>query len=176
VKDVKAGQAYDFVVKAVDERDNSTPSFVNTESIKPMAPTNPTVDDGFNTYGWTDVPGYSEPTDYEYSVNNGQTWKQVTANPQPVGDGEIRAGAVQVRVKSNEETGDPAGLPLKSNKDFTENNVHDVYSVERTLTRGKELAVNVKINQQAAYSDDAYVVFELFKGNRSMMINAIPIH
>ncbi|USK35985.1 fibronectin type III domain-containing protein [Bacillus sp. F19] len=29
VKDVKAGQAYDFVVKAVDERDNSTPSFVN---------------------------------------------------------------------------------------------------------------------------------------------------
>ncbi|USK35987.1 hypothetical protein LIT25_12280 [Bacillus sp. F19] len=83
---------------------------------------------------------------------------------------------MQVRVKFSEETGDPAGLPLKSNKDFTENNVHDVYFVEGTLTRGNELAVNVKINQQAAYSDDAYVVFELFKGNRSMMINAIPIH
>ncbi|QED46875.1 hypothetical protein [Cytobacillus dafuensis] len=66
-----------------------------------MAPTNPTVDDGFNTYGWTDVPRYSEPIDYEDSVNNGQTWKQVTANPQPVGEGEIRAGAVQARVKSN---------------------------------------------------------------------------
>jgi hypothetical protein len=72
---------------------------------------------------------------------------------------------VQVRVKSSEETGDPTGLPLKSNKDLTENNVHDVYSVEGTLTRGKELAVNVKINQQVL-SDDAYVVFELFKGNK----------
>ena len=48
---------------------------------------------------------------------------------------------MQVRVKSSEETGDPTGLPLKSNKDLTENNVHDVYSVEGTLTRGKELAV-----------------------------------
>ncbi|PEJ35916.1 hypothetical protein CN689_05505 [Peribacillus butanolivorans] len=57
MKDVKAGQAFDFVVKAEDERDNSTPSFVNTESIKPMAPTNPKVDDGFNTYGWTDGDG-----------------------------------------------------------------------------------------------------------------------
>ncbi|WP_236693900.1 hypothetical protein [Sporosarcina globispora] len=37
---------------------------------------------------------------------------------------------------------------MQSNKDCPENNVHDVYSVERILTRGKELAVNVKINHK----------------------------
>ena len=89
VKDVKAGQAYDFVVKAVDERDNSTPSFVITNSIKPKhQPILRLTMDLIHMAG-LDVPGYSEPTDYEYSFKNGQTWKQVRANPKPVRVGEI---------------------------------------------------------------------------------------
>ncbi|WP_052737671.1 PA14 domain-containing protein [Bacillus sp. SA1-12] len=174
VKNVSANQTYEFVVKSVDERDNSAPRMVNTESIKPIAPTNPSVDDGLNTFGWENVPGYEEPANYEYSINGGETWESVTANPQPIENGNFPVGDVQVRVKADEVI--PAGVPLKSNKAFTENNLHETFSVEGTLTRGKQLAVNVKVARQAAYSDAAYVVFELFKGNTPMMMNAVPIH
>ncbi len=82
----------------------------------PAAPTNPLVNDIANSFGWTVVPGYNSYSYYEYSTNKGVTWRNSTANPQPVGDYNFPAGTVQVRLKA---TGDaPAGSVLVSDKQF----------------------------------------------------------
>lgn len=81
----------------------------------PDAPTNPTHDDAANTFGWTNVSGYTNPSQYEYSVDNGSNWSDVTANPQTVGDVSLVVGHVQVRVKTNNDE----ALILKSTQRFT---------------------------------------------------------
>ncbi|MDP4097011.1 PA14 domain-containing protein [Paenibacillus sp. P96] len=175
VEGTKSGQDYVFAVTAVDKRDNSPASTISTDGNVPAAPTLPVVNDGYNTFGWTNVPGYAEPADYEYSVDGGSTWKDVTANPQPVGDADYAAGTVMVRVKANEAAGTAAGLPLASDKPFTANSVHHTYSLTGTLTREKGLKVEVEVEQLAEYSGEAYVVFELLNGDTPLLINAIPV-
>ncbi|MFM9279805.1 PA14 domain-containing protein [Paenibacillus jiagnxiensis] len=170
-----SGQDYVFAVTAVDKRDNSPASTVSTAGNVPAAPTLPVVDDGYNTFGWTNVPGYSEPSNYEYSVDGGTSWKDVTANPQPVGDGDYAAGAVMVRVKADQAKGMAAGLTLASDKPFTANSVHRTYSVTGALTREKGMKVEIEVEKLAEYSGDAYVVFELLNGDTPLLINAIPV-
>ncbi|PJN54408.1 hypothetical protein PAEVO_11290 [Paenibacillus sp. GM2FR] len=175
VEGTDPNQTYAFAVKAVDKRDNSPAATVTTSGNKPAAPTAPVVDDGRNTFGWTNVPGYGQPSDYEFSTDGGATWKPVTANPHPVGDSQYPAGTVMVRVKADEAGGRPAGMHLASDKPFTENSVHDTYQLSGQLTREGQLKVDVVVEQTAEYSGDAYVVFELMDGNKPLLINAIPI-
>ncbi|MNJ46195.1 hypothetical protein D3C77_413200 [compost metagenome] len=169
------GEAYEFAVKAVDKRDNSVASVVNTAGNVPAAPTAPVVDDGHNTFGWSNVPGYNDLTDYEYSVDGGKHWLVVTANPQPVGDFNYSAGAVMVRVKANEALGMAAGLSLASDKAFTVNSIYDTYSLIGEIKRDNQLQIDITVDQLADYSGDAYVVFELLNGNTPLLINAIPL-
>jgi|GEM_PF-666750 len=84
----------------------------------PPAPTNPQVNDKANTFGWTNVPGFDNVSDYEYTVNGGSEWRDCKANPQPVGNRSYAKGAVQVRVKADAVTGRPAGAALASDKRF----------------------------------------------------------
>jgi len=85
----------------------------------PEAPTAPAVHDGLNTFGWSYVPGFGSPTDYEYSLDEGDNWLDVSANPQPVPDQAYAAGEVQVRVKADASNGRPAGAVLASAAAFT---------------------------------------------------------
>lgn len=169
------GQTYEFAVKAVDKRDNSAAATVTTAGSMPAAPTAPVVDDGYNTFGWTNVPGFDEPSDYEYSVDGGTNWLPVEANPQPVGDGDYAAGAVRVRVKADEASGREAGMPLLSDRPFTVNNIHDTYKLTGELTGDDQLKVHVAIEQLADFDGHPYVVFELMDGNTPLLINAIPV-
>ncbi|MGP4038828.1 PA14 domain-containing protein [Gracilibacillus sp. D59] len=166
---------YEFVVKAVDERDNSEGVTISTESIQVAAPTEPIVDDGYNRFGWTNVAGFDQPSDYEFTVDNGETWETVTANPQPVGDRNIPESHVQVRVKANDEMERPAGLALVSPEAFTKNSITKTYQVDGSISRNDKLVVNVSVEKQAEYDKDAYVVFQLMKENRPVLINAIPL-
>jgi uncharacterized protein YjdB len=175
VEESTKDKPYIFVVKAVDKRDNALPAEVSTDTAVPAAPTLPVVDDGYNTFGWTNVPGYSEPSNYEYSVDGGTSWKDVTANPQPVGDGDYAAGTVMVRVKADEAKGMAAGLALASDKPFKANSIHRTYSVTGALTREKGMKVEIEVEQLAEYSGDAYVVFELLNRDTPLLINAIPV-
>ncbi|MNW25225.1 Alkaline phosphatase precursor [compost metagenome] len=170
-----SGQDYVFVVTAVDKRDNSPVSTVSTAGNVPAAPTLPVVNDGYNTFGWTNVPGYSELTDYEYSLDGGTIWKAVTANPQLIEDGDYAVGTVMVRVKANETKQMAAGLPLASDKPFTANSVHRTYSVTGALTRERGLKIEIDVEQLAEYNGDAYVVFELLNGDTPLLINALPV-
>ncbi len=75
----------------------------------PTAPTAPLVDDTNDTFGWTYHPDFMDASDYEISLDGGDTWNDVTSNPYPVGDVSIALGDVNVRVKDiNEGTGNPA--------------------------------------------------------------------
>ncbi|MCS7463156.1 PA14 domain-containing protein [Paenibacillus doosanensis] len=169
------GETYEFAVKAVDKRDNSEASIISTSGNLPAAPTSPLVDDGYNTFGWTNVPGYGELADYEYSIDGGKQWLPVTANPQPVGDDDYPAGAVQVRVKANAATGAEAGLALVSNKPFTVNHILDTYKITGEIKRARQLQVNVALEPMAEYAADAYTVFELLDGDTPILVNAVPV-
>lgn len=83
----------------------------------PGAPTSPVHDDDANTFGWSYVSGYTDPTGYEYSVDQGSSWSDVTSNPVNVGDVSLQAGDVQVRVKKAGVK--DAGAILKSTKAYT---------------------------------------------------------
>lgn len=165
-------QMYQFAVRAVDKRDNSVASTVGTT---PDAPTVPVVDDGRNTFGFTNVPGYSEVANYEYSVDGGVKWLPVTANPQPVGDYDYPAGSVRVRVKADDASGVTAGVPLVSDKPYTVNSILGNYSLSGEIKRTDQLQVDVTVKQLSDYSGEAYVVFELLKGDTPILINAVPL-
>ena len=89
----------------------------------PDAPTNPVQDDVNNTFGWTNVAGFTQASDYEYSVDGGTSWVTATANPQPLPDAAYAIGAVQARVKANISTSQPEGEALSSTIAFTINPV-----------------------------------------------------
>lgn len=162
---------YEFAVKTVDKRDNSEAVTVKTEGNAAASPLNPIVDDAANTFGWTNAPGFTAPSDYEYSVGGGATWQPAAANPQPIGAGEYPAGSVSVRVKENASPGIKAGVPLPSDQAFT----NDTYALSGKLTRDGKLKVDVTVKQLDDFSGEANVVFQLLQGNTPVLINAIPI-
>ncbi|WNS41875.1 PA14 domain-containing protein [Paenibacillus sp. MMS20-IR301] len=166
---------YEFVIKAVDKRDNSSETTVLSGGEQPSAPTAPVIDDARNTFGWTPVPGYTDAASYEYSLDAGLNWQQVTVNPQPISDGSYAAGMVQVRIKGDEAAGTPAGGALLSDKSFTLNDITDTYVIEGVLKRENQLQVEVTLDHLTDYSGSAYVVFELLDGDTPLLINALPL-
>jgi hypothetical protein len=87
----------------------------------PDAPINGVVNDGIelNTFGWDYATGFNQNNQYEYSINAGLSWKEVTDNPQNINDNDLAEGDVQVRVKGRAEIFLPTGKALKSTKAFT---------------------------------------------------------
>lgn len=170
-------QAYQFVVKAVNKRDNSAPATVTSAGNTPIAPTAPVVDDAHNTFGWTNAPGYADVTDYEYSLDNGATWKAATANPQPIANGDYASGAVQVRIAALAELGISAGTPLISNKAYTKNDTRDTFLLTGTIERGDQIKVAVNVEELTSYDEEAYLVFQLVKGTSPtpILISAVPL-
>ncbi|SFC74606.1 hypothetical protein SAMN02745724_02432, partial [Pseudoalteromonas denitrificans DSM 6059] len=73
-------------------------------TVKPLPaepPTNGVVDDNQNTFSWTPVPNFNSATDYEYSLNAGLTWQDVTGNLViNIGNIDIGINKVHVRVKA----------------------------------------------------------------------------
>ncbi|MGO4107878.1 PA14 domain-containing protein [Paenibacillus sp. YAF4_2] len=175
--DTNLDQSYQFVVKAVNKRDNSEAKVVTSAGDEPAAPTAPVQDDAHNTFGWTNVPAYPAISNYEYSVDNGTTWLPAIANPQPIGDGDYSAGTVQVRVKADASLGIASGAPLVSTKAFTKNDTRDTFLLSGTIDRGEQMKVSVNVEQLTDYNDDAYVVFQLMKGNnpQPILVSAVPL-
>ncbi|UJF31492.1 PA14 domain-containing protein [Paenibacillus hexagrammi] len=173
IEGIDPSKAYEFAVKAVDKRDNSLPVTVSTAVA---APTNPVADDGRNTFGWTNVPGFDDPSSYEYSVDGGSSWMPVTANPQPIGNYDYAAGSVMVRVKGDEAAEAPPGAALASQSAFTADNSLGKYSFTGEMKRGQQLQLDVTVEKlDADYHDGAYAVFELMDGDAPLLISAVPI-
>ncbi len=84
---------------------------------RPNAPTNPVIDDENDTFAFTYVMGYTNPSDYEFSVDNGKTWETCVSNTQRVPSNAYDVGTVQVRVRGID--GYLPGVALKSDVAFT---------------------------------------------------------
>ncbi len=90
----------------------------NGETVSvPNAPTNAVVDDNNDTIGFTPLADVPNATDYEFSINAGQTWETCVTNPQYVGGGVYEEANVQVRLKAID--GEKAGAILRSNEAYT---------------------------------------------------------
>ncbi|MFE5321689.1 glycoside hydrolase domain-containing protein [Paenibacillus sp. NPDC056579] len=152
-------------------------SFAAVKQLKkPEAPTVPVVDDKANTFGWTFVPGFEQPADYEYSTDGGLKWKPVTTNPQTVGPLAFEAGKVQVRVKADEGSGHTIGHVLISNAAYTSDIQWDVYDLKADVHRNGNMDVRVTGTLKGDYADSAVVVFQLMDGyERALMSNAVPV-
>lgn len=85
-------------------------------NITPPAPTAGVVDDSANTFNFTYATGYTNNSDYEYSINNG-AYQTVTAKPISVGDIAISSGQLRVRVKA--ATGRNSSAALTNSAPFT---------------------------------------------------------
>ena len=166
---------YTFVVKAVNKRNNSEGIAIRPERKRIAAPTEGVVNDRFNTFAWANTPGFDSTNDYEYSVDGGKTWLDVTNNPQPVGNVGYAAGHVQVRVKANADLGREAGLALSSDEPFTEKTIHHTYHISGSLTEGKRLKIDIDVSRVAEYVEGAYLVFQLMNGKQPELINAVPL-
>ena len=81
------------------------------------SPSSPIVDDDTGTFGWTVIPEYAAFGLYEYTIDNGATWNDCTANPQTGITTAIDAGHVQVRLKATDKHN--YGTALKSTEAFT---------------------------------------------------------
>jgi hypothetical protein len=88
-----------------------------TALTQPASPTSPTQDDDADTFGWTNTTGFPNVTDYQFSLDNGISWKTATSNPIYVENLDIDLGFVQVRIKAVEAQ-NAAGELLKSTQTF----------------------------------------------------------
>ena len=66
---------------------------------KPSSPTIPVVDDANNQFGWTNVSGFADLVDYEFSTDGGKSFSDVSNKPQDLADSNFAIGDVCVRVK-----------------------------------------------------------------------------
>ncbi|HEY0653683.1 MAG TPA: RICIN domain-containing protein, partial [Chryseosolibacter sp.] len=77
-----------------------------------VIPSAAVANDSENTLSWTDAISFPGITNYEYSVDRGQSWKPVETKPQHVGNGTYTYGMVRVRVKGDPSANRTPGLPL----------------------------------------------------------------
>lgn len=90
---------------------------VNKATSSVAAPTNGVVDDTANTFTFAAATGYDEASLYEYSTDGGANWKACTAFTINVGNIEVTAGNLQVRLKSTDDYN--SGNILSSTEAFT---------------------------------------------------------
>ncbi len=90
-----------FVAETATHGAVYTYATMTIEKATQPAPTSPVVNDTENTFNFTIVSGTFQ-YNYEYSINGGSNWTDVTANPISVGNVAIPAGDLQVRLKGND--------------------------------------------------------------------------
>ncbi len=88
-------------------------------SIAPPAPKHVEVDDVSDTFNWQFVRAFNQNSDYEYSLDSGNTWSTVIRKPIHVGSQALKEGAVQVRVAASKTRNTPAGNIAVSNEAYT---------------------------------------------------------
>lgn len=146
------------------------------EMVRPEAPTAPAVDDKANTFGWTPVPGFESPSDYEISTDNGATWKTADTNPQVVGPQAFAAGAVQVRIKASEARNVTAGEALLSDAPYTSDILWDVYDLKADVKRTDNMTVEVSGTLKGGYTGLAVAVIQLMDGEQQALLSsAMPV-
>lgn len=89
---------------------------------RPAAPTGPVVDDEADTFDWTLLGSWPNFNSYEFSTDAGSSWGTCQTKPLQIGNVNLSAGEVQVRVAASNSYGSErfTGLSLASDADFTQ--------------------------------------------------------
>lgn len=81
----------------------STQTFTSSAGCGPVLkvdpPANPIVKDVENSFDWTYIPEYESPELYEYTLDGGTLYQQVSQKPQVIPDHNFGIGQVGVRLK-----------------------------------------------------------------------------
>lgn len=88
-------------------------------------PTEPKTYDLLNKFGWKAIEGYENYTNYEYSLDGGQSYKDCSDNPQQIPEGEYAVGMVCVRRK--QIAMDQPFFPALSNDVAFTTNTDDIF-------------------------------------------------
>jgi hypothetical protein len=67
---------------------------------RPQAPSQIIVDDIANTFDWDFVGNFSKFSDYEYSIDDGRSWKTCDFKPTNIGNINIERGLLKLRIKA----------------------------------------------------------------------------
>ncbi len=102
-------------------------------AIVPEAPTAPVVDDVNDTLGFTPVDGMADLALYEYSVNSGETFMDVTSNPIELEEDSFDVGEVMVRLKATDTT--ESGMVLRNDAMYTPADYFYKVSLEEAYER-----------------------------------------
>lgn len=68
---------------------------------RPTAPQNLVINDELNTCNWDFDNSYLLLSDYEFSVNGGTTWANCPARPLNIGNINLAAGELKIRIKAS---------------------------------------------------------------------------
>ncbi|MBI4858247.1 MAG: Ig-like domain-containing protein [Acetobacterium woodii] len=96
---------------------DTTVTFTATVEPALTPPTSLIVDDANNWFNWTNNLSQTSPTDYEYSLDSGATWKTCDAKPQTGIVGAYATGTVHLRTKATVKY--PASAAIVSGSAFT---------------------------------------------------------
>lgn len=85
--------------------------------LRPVAPANLRLDDILNIFEWNFVNGFNSFSDYEYSIDTGNSWKACNAKPMSIGNINVKKGAMLLRVKATQSSF--KGEFVASDEEFT---------------------------------------------------------
>lgn len=77
-----------------------SPNTILDAPARPSAPQNLVVNDELNTCNWDFVNSYLFDNYYEYSVNGGTIWANCPTRPLNIGNINLAAGELKIRIKA----------------------------------------------------------------------------
>ena len=85
----------------------------------PNAPTNLVVNDTDNTLDWSYFSEFTQPEDFEVTLDSGSTWTRATTKPIVIGNIDKNIAEIQLRVAQNFTNGMPHGPAILTTEAFT---------------------------------------------------------
>ncbi|MFA0408651.1 DUF1566 domain-containing protein [Vibrio splendidus] len=140
-----------------------------TLTTVPAAPAWISVNNAINQFDWAFVDSFNELGLYEYSLDNGSSWTQVTEKPQDIPDLDIPVGHLKVRVAKDDSLGHPTGLSSASEQSMT---VTPVQPAQPVLDFANDSTNQINWLWVNGYKDPSF--YEINLGNDWQDVTALP--
>ncbi len=140
-----------------------------TLTTVPAAPAWISVNNAINQFDWAFVDSFNELGLYEYSLDNGSSWTQVTEKPQDIPDLDIPVGHLKVRVAKDDSLGHPTGLSSASEQSMT---VTPIQPAQPVLDFANDSTNQINWLWVNGYKDPSF--YEINLGNGWQGVTALP--
>ncbi|MFA0095336.1 DUF1566 domain-containing protein [Vibrio splendidus] len=140
-----------------------------TLTTVPAAPAWISVNNAINQFDWAFVDSFNELGLYEYSLDNGSSWTQVTEKPQDIPDLDIPVGHLKVRVAKDDSLGHPTGLSSASEQSMT---VTPIQPAQPVLDFANDSTNQINWLWVNGYKDPSF--YEINLGNGWNTVTELP--